>query len=92
MVATGQRFCETHPGAEITWVKRSLEEFGHYPLAKLAENFDLMVIDHPFSSVTPYRRWTGLPCVHDTIVTSDFRKPPDRWSMNSSRAAAELRQ
>jgi multiple sugar transport system substrate-binding protein len=48
MVATAQRFCETHPGTEITWVKRTLEEFGHYPLARLAENFDLMVIDHPF--------------------------------------------
>src|SRR5947209_4918187 len=48
MVATAQRFCETHPDLDIRWEKRSLQAFGDCPLEKLAENFDLLVIDHPF--------------------------------------------
>lgn len=48
MVATAQRFCESHPGVEIVWEKRSLQEFADYPIPKLAEQFDLLVIDHPF--------------------------------------------
>jgi len=48
MVATAQRFSETHPGTDITWVKRSLQEFADYPIAKLAESYDLLVFDHPF--------------------------------------------
>ena len=48
MVATAQRFSETHPGTEIVWKKRSLQEFADYPIPKLAETFDLLVTDHPF--------------------------------------------
>jgi len=48
MVATAQRFCELHPGVEITWEKRSLQEFADQPLDQLAEHYDLLVIDHPW--------------------------------------------
>jgi multiple sugar transport system substrate-binding protein len=48
MVATAQRFSESHPGIEVAWEKRSLQEFGDYPIQKLADIFDLLVIDHPF--------------------------------------------
>ncbi|MGH9401413.1 MAG: ABC transporter substrate-binding protein [Terriglobia bacterium] len=48
MVATAQRFGETHPGVEIVWEKRSLQEFADYPVEQLAETFDLLVVDHPF--------------------------------------------
>ena len=47
MVATAQRFGEVHTGVEIRWEKRSLQAFADAPLADLAANFDLMVIDHP---------------------------------------------
>lgn len=48
MVATGQRFHELYPGVDIAWSKRSLQEFADRPLADLAEQFDLLVIDHPW--------------------------------------------
>ncbi len=48
MIATAQRFTETHPGVEIIWHKRSLQEFADFPIERLAERFDLVVIDHPF--------------------------------------------
>jgi multiple sugar transport system substrate-binding protein len=47
MVATAQRFEELHPEVRIAWEKRSLQAFGDNPIGKLAEEFDLLVIDHP---------------------------------------------
>ena len=49
MVATAQRFHELHPGVEIVWDKRSLQEFADKPLTELVEVFDLLVIDNPWS-------------------------------------------
>lgn len=49
LVATAQRYEETHPGTRIRWEKRSLHEFGHMPVDVLAEKFDLVVIDHPWA-------------------------------------------
>jgi multiple sugar transport system substrate-binding protein len=48
LVATAQRFSELHPDINITWQKRSLQEFADYPVERLTENFDLLVVDHPF--------------------------------------------
>ena len=49
MVATSQRFSELNPGVEITWEKRSLQAFADEPIDKLAERYDLLVIDHPWA-------------------------------------------
>jgi multiple sugar transport system substrate-binding protein len=48
MVATAQRFSEMHPDIAIRWEKRSLKQFGDRALSELVEQFDLLVIDHPF--------------------------------------------
>jgi multiple sugar transport system substrate-binding protein len=49
LVATAQRFEETHPGVRIHWQKRTLDEFGHASIDQLAQKFDLIVIDHPWA-------------------------------------------
>jgi multiple sugar transport system substrate-binding protein len=49
LVATAQRYEETHPGVRIHWQKRTLDEFGHTPVDALAQKFDLIVIDHPWA-------------------------------------------
>lgn len=69
MVATAQRFCETHPEVDIAWEKRSLQEFADYPIPKLAEHFDLLVIDHPFVGYAARHR-TFLPL--DEHLSRDF--------------------
>ncbi len=51
MVATAQRFTELNPGIEISWEKRSLQDFADRSIEDLAQRFDLLVIDHP---------WTGF--------------------------------
>ena len=47
MVATAQRFAELHPGVEIEWEARSLQDFADFSVARLAQQYDLIVIDHP---------------------------------------------
>lgn len=49
MVATAQRFHETHPDVRVAWSIRSLQEFADFSIADLARRYDLLVIDHPFS-------------------------------------------
>lgn len=59
MVATAQRFTELNPGVEISWEKRSLQEFADASIEDLAKRFDLMVIDHP---------WTGFGAQTNVIL------------------------
>jgi len=66
MVATAQRFSEVHPQMEIRWEKRSLQEFGDFPINRLAEEFDLLVIDHPF---------VGYAAAHRTLLPLDEYLP-----------------
>lgn len=49
LVATAQRYEETHPGVRILWQKRTLDEFGHKPVDVLAREYDLIIIDHPWA-------------------------------------------
>ncbi|KDN53944.1 ABC transporter substrate-binding protein [Flavobacterium seoulense] len=59
MVATSQRFTELYPDVEISWEKRSLQEFADASIEDLAKRFDLLVIDHP---------WTGFGAATNTIM------------------------
>lgn len=48
VVATSAAWAELHPDVRITWQTRSLQAFGDFPIQKLAETYDLLIIDHPF--------------------------------------------
>lgn len=63
MVATAQRFSELHPHVNITWEKRSLQQFADFSIQELAEHFDLLVIDHP---------WAGFAAKTKSIVPLDL--------------------
>jgi multiple sugar transport system substrate-binding protein len=60
LVATAQRFADANPDVAITWQVRSLQEFADFPIERLAERFDLIVIDHPFAGYAA-RHLTLLP-------------------------------
>lgn len=67
MVATSQRFTELNPDVEISWEKRSLQEFADASIEDLAKRFDLLVIDHP---------WTGFGAHTNAILPlSDYLSP-----------------
>jgi len=48
-VATAQRFHELNPDIDVHWSKRSLQAFADHPISELAENYDLLIIDHPWA-------------------------------------------
>ncbi len=47
MVATAEQYGREHPGVAISWDKRSLQAFADRPIGQMADEYDLMVIDHP---------------------------------------------
>jgi len=49
LFACAQRFNELHPDVEIIWTKRTLQEFADFPVESLVENYDLLIIDHPWA-------------------------------------------
>lgn len=49
IVAATQRYSELNPNFDVSWEKRSLSEFESKPIQVLAEEFDLLVIDHPWA-------------------------------------------
>jgi multiple sugar transport system substrate-binding protein len=65
--ATAQRFSEVYPGVEIQWEKRSLKDFEEFPIERLAEHYDLLVIDHPF---------IGYAANHRVFLPLDEWLPP----------------
>jgi multiple sugar transport system substrate-binding protein len=48
MLATAARFAETHPDVRIEWEARSLQGFADDPMRRLVDEYDLVVLDHPF--------------------------------------------
>ena len=68
VVATAQRFQELHPDIEIVWEKRSLKAFEEFPVEKLAADYDLMVIDHPF---------VGYAAAHGPLLPLDEHLPAE---------------
>ena len=47
-VASKAAFEAENPDIEIVWDKRSLKDFGDYPIEPLADRYDIIVVDHPF--------------------------------------------
>lgn len=66
LVATAQRFHELHPQVEITWSKRSLQDFADSSIEALAEHFDLLVIDHP---------WSGFAASSGALLPLELQLP-----------------
>lgn len=48
LMAYAQRFTEKYSEVEITWRKRTLQEFADFPIEKLVDDYDLLIIDHPW--------------------------------------------
>jgi multiple sugar transport system substrate-binding protein len=59
LLAASQRFNELHPHIEINWKKRTLQEFADFPIEKLTEQYDLLIIDHP---------WVGCAAATECVL------------------------
>jgi len=64
--AAAQRFTELHPNVEVQWHKRSLQQFADFPIEKLTEEYDLLIIDHP---------WVGTAAATGCVLALDEYLP-----------------
>lgn len=87
MVATAQRFHERNPHVHITWEKRSLQAFADAPIEGLAEQYDLIVIDHPHAGVA--QRSGVLLNLHDHLA-GDFMADQAANSVGHSHASYDF--
>ena len=60
--AASQWFTELHPDVEVQWHKRSLQQFADFPIEKLTEEYDLLIIDHP---------WVGTAAATGCVLALD---------------------
>lgn len=81
VAATAQRFSEMRPEVDIVWEKRSLQEFADAPIQGLAEEYDLLVIDHPWAGYAAYSK-VLLPL--QEIIPADFMRDQADNSVGSS--------
>jgi multiple sugar transport system substrate-binding protein len=56
MIAATEDFRVARPDVTISWEARSLKDFEDYPVEPLAENYDLVLIDHPFVGTAAEKR------------------------------------
>ncbi|MBB6734464.1 extracellular solute-binding protein [Cohnella sp. CBP 2801] len=52
VLAASDEFRRLHPETRIEWEKRSLKDFGDYPVDVLAREYDLIMIDHPHVGIS----------------------------------------
>lgn len=81
MVATAQRFSELYPQVNITWEKRSLQQFADFSIQELAERFDLLVIDHPWAGFAAKTK-SIVPL--DSYLSDDYLKDQEEHSVGQS--------
>src|SRR5688500_6340925 len=68
LLAAAQRYSEINPDIEINWRKRTLQEFADFPIEKLTQTYDLLIIDHP---------WVGRAAADKTVLPLDKFLPGD---------------
>lgn len=81
IVAVSQRFSELHPGVDIQWEKRSLQEFADAPIENLAKTYDLLIIDHPWAG---FAADTGILLPLEKYLSKDFLKDQAENSVGAS--------
>lgn len=81
MVASAQRYSELNPGIDIKWDVRSLQEFADQPLNGLVDDYDLLVIDHPWVG---YVEKTKILAPIDSYLSEEFLADQSANSVGAS--------
>jgi multiple sugar transport system substrate-binding protein len=100
VVACAQRFEELHPEISIVWEKRSLQAFADASMARLATDYDLIVMDHPHTALAateglllPYEDWVSADFLADQAANSvggsheSYRFMGRQWTLATDAAA-----
>ena len=100
MVAAAQRFEELHPEVGMVWEKRSLQAFADASMARLATEFDLIIMDHPHTALAateglllPFEDWLPAEFLADQAANSvggshqSYRFADKQWTLATDAAA-----
>jgi len=87
MVASSQRYSELNPGIEITWDVRSLQEFAGQSLDELVDDYDLLILDHPWVG---YVEQTGILIPLDSYLSEEFLENQSANSVGASYSSYEF--
>lgn len=68
--SASEAFHAANPDVIVEWVARPLHEFEDVPIEELAEEFDLLAIDHPFVGDAAERR--ALLPLNDVVLASEL--------------------
>jgi multiple sugar transport system substrate-binding protein len=95
LLAASQRYIELHPEVEIKWKKRTLQEFADFPIEKLTEVYDLLIIDHPWvgcaaatECVLPLNEYLSKEYLEDQLMNSVGYSHVSYYDKNSQWALA----
>ncbi|BFM13278.1 extracellular solute-binding protein [Simiduia litorea] len=80
IAAASQRFEELNPGTSLQWDKRSLQAFADEPIDQLAQRYDLLIIDHP---------WTGFAAAQKVILPFEDLLPAEFLADQAANAVGE---
>jgi multiple sugar transport system substrate-binding protein len=80
LLAAAQRFSEMNPKVTINWKKRTLQEFADFPLEQLVNDYDLLIIDHP---------WVGCAAATNSVLPLDEYLPAAYLQNQSSNSVGE---
>lgn len=83
LAAAAQRYSELYPHVEISWSKRTLQEFADKPIEKLTEHYDLLIIDHP---------WVGCAAASECVLPLDEYLPAQYLTDQSENSVGESHQ
>lgn len=81
LFAYAQRFTEKYPEVEVMWKKRTLQEFADFPIEKLVDHYDLLIIDHPWVGCASATRCV-LPL--DQYLTKQYLEDQEKNSVGLS--------
>jgi multiple sugar transport system substrate-binding protein len=98
--AAAAKFRETHPEFDIAWDRRSLKDFGDYPVELLAREYDIILIDHPHvgmasrqNALVSLDEYVPEPYLHDQDANSvgpshrSYRWNGRQWALAVDAAA-----
>ncbi len=75
--AASEEFRRLRPDIRIDWEKRSLKDFGDFPVDVLAREYDLLMIDHPH---------VGISSAQGALVPLDLHLPADYLADQAAHA------
>src|SRR5579862_7007857 len=87
MLATARQFTGLYPAVSIEWEARSLSEFGEAPVEHLAEQYDLVVLDHPYIGAVAH---SGAFLALDEFLSAKFLQEQAASSTGPSHASYQM--